>query len=773
MANLKHLLQKIWKSFLKLFSWFKSERRKSPRQSIAQTSNGDHNLNIASIKANNFNFKLQLKEAPPDAKFRLPEPFYPEKLENFTGRNKELVKLAELLIEKQDFEAGKNRAIIYGIPGVGKSALACYFAYYFYYQQNQFPDGVYGLRVNNLQVDGLQVDNLRVNEEDKNTYRGIARKFANLCGENINPDDERNATTIMQDLFADRQALLILDNAEQIHIRSLFPSSSKCAVIVTTSNSSLPDALKTSISPNRQIHLQPFEEEDSLELLEQFIEKPRITVEPDYARNIIRKVGNLPLALQVIGVNLSTGIWKKKSLKEYADALEKEKFECLQSKLDIDLNVKASFSLSLKNLSSEEQEFFACLGACAESGFSLLTASAVGNYTKSKTARYLNSLVEFSLVNLTETEQERYNLHTLIHEFAKYLLEKNPFKQNQLSQVEAKNRHASHFLEVVRSNDLNDGDVLTTLDQDIEDIILAAEWLVNQETDNYDFILLLGDFFEQFKYYQQAIDLIREFRLVAEKRHNWAVVAELCSLQVEFFLLKNDFQQAEDILESIPEAINRIELAQVKQSCEAMLLRSVSSLYQRQNKLIEAEQALIESNKILRSLGEKDRQARVLNKLGLILQRQERFSDAEDFIRKSLDIYNKSSNSRGLVKVLTNLGIVLYKQNKFKEAFHFFERSCEIAENQLKDRGRLSMILTNLGLVYQGMHDFNEAETKYRQSYFIAKEVKDLFLQNISLKYLLSLFVTHGKLEQSWNLAQELGDSKIISIALNQLGKEL
>ena len=109
--------------------------------------------------------------------------------------------------------------ILAGAGGIGKSALACHFAEL---HRADFPDGVIGLR-----VDGKDVDT-------------IAREFARCSGEEIDPEDERNATTIMQDLFRHRRALLIFDGAEAAAIRSLLPGGDRCSVVVTTRDRGLP-----------------------------------------------------------------------------------------------------------------------------------------------------------------------------------------------------------------------------------------------------------------------------------------------------------------------------------------------------------------------------------------------------------------------------------------------------------------------------------------------------------------------------------------------------
>jgi len=121
--------------------------------------------------------------------------------QSFTGREDELKSL-ECAILDQRGDRTCTIAGLSGTGGIGKSALAVHFASLF---RDRFPDGVIGLRVDNK---GLDI---------------IAREFARSAGEIIEPDDERDASTIMQSLFSGRDTLLIFDNAETPDLLRIIP----------------------------------------------------------------------------------------------------------------------------------------------------------------------------------------------------------------------------------------------------------------------------------------------------------------------------------------------------------------------------------------------------------------------------------------------------------------------------------------------------------------------------------------------------------------------
>jgi nucleoside phosphorylase/dephospho-CoA kinase len=189
----------------------------------------------------------------------------------FTCREDELKRLEELLLKKDEPKICSIVGLT-GSGGIGKSAVACHFAEL---HKTDFPDGIIGLR-----VDGKDVDT-------------IAREFAHIYGEEIEPDDTREASTIMQDVFRHRQLLLIFDNAIDSSIRSLLPGGNRCAVIITTRDRGLPTLLDT--PQEGRIDIDILLDPDAMLLLERLLGKDRVDSEREAAQLIIELVGSAGL----------------------------------------------------------------------------------------------------------------------------------------------------------------------------------------------------------------------------------------------------------------------------------------------------------------------------------------------------------------------------------------------------------------------------------------------------------------------------------------------
>jgi len=593
----------------------------------------DHFRDYAIETSYRFLIAFLKKNLPSKPKKKIP--FLPPQVDisTFTGRDKELKQLEEVLVK------GKvsNVCCIFGMSGVGKSALASHFAKQ---HKEDFPDGIIGLR-----VDGKDVDT-------------IAREFAWNYGKIIDSDDERNAAAIMQELFGHRRLLLIFDNADNATIRSLIPDGDKCAVIVTTRDRVIPALLDIPIE--KRIELLPLPSRDSRLLLESLLGKERVSSELESACNIIELVGRLPLALKIVGTTLKE-VQPWRSLVDYEQALSKERKRLEQLKIhgEIDLNVQASISLSLKFLEQTQIDFFACLSVCAESGFSLQAAMAASNCDESVAHDHLGLLYRFSLLN--RASSNRFVFHSVIFLFAKQLAVERSLRED------AAQRHARYYIEYVKSSNVKDPSVASFIAEEMNDIIRSAQWLLLQEKADFDFINHLIPFFNQYGHWEQAVDLLSGFISSFEHTEDWNGAVQLRILQAKYLSLRCEWLQAQSVLDPIGGILDKIEKQAIRRHYEAIWLITLGGVLQRQGRLEEAEKAFTRSLEIGEKIGDERGQGMVLNSLGGVLQRQGRLEEAVKAFTRSLEIGEKIGDERGLGMVLNSLGGVLQRQGRLEE----------------------------------------------------------------------------------------------------------
>jgi tetratricopeptide (TPR) repeat protein len=246
-------------------------------------------------------------------------------------------------------------------------------------------------------------------------------------------------------------------------------------------------------------------------------------------------------------------------------------------------------------------------------------------------------------------------------------------------------------------------------------------------------------------------------------------------LQAEFLLFKREIKEAEAVLETITEqkTIECIKQPDARQSCEAIRLRTLSSIYRRQKNFLQAEEVLKQSYIILTELEDREGMARVLNKLGVILGIQNNYEQSVKALCQSQTIYNELNYKRGLAKVFKNLGSVLRKQGQLTESLSILEQSLSISE-ELDDQRGLSIILNQLGITYQALEQFEDTEVAFKRSYEISLTTKDNYMQVVTLKELFQFLQNQGKLTSDYIQNIYLtSDSKItVIIALNQLARQ-
>lgn len=432
-----------------------SPKRSSPKplstdQSIAQSSIEESNIqtitgngnkqiignNTGDIYAVDTLISAPTKTLPPDAKFLLPKGFNDfKKLETFTSREAELGLISERLIQNRASDSDSIVCLV-GASGVGKSALACYFA--LSQQRKAFPGGVYGYDVGG----------------QGKSPQSIAREFVRACGGLVEEDSQQTAQDIMREAFSSRERfLLIIDNAETVEARRLFPNLPNCSIIVTTRNRSLSGRL--GIHQSNQIHLKTFSEEDALKVLAKVVGPDRINADRATAIKLTELIGNLPLALQTMGAALNYDFYKDNPLSVYLADLQQETLKSLKVGTDEDdsLDVTASFRVNLRRMEEEEKDFFASLGACGSTSFSYDTARATSDLSSSSMNRYLANLMNLSLISRASDQRDgddytkaRYTVHTLIHEFTQTLLEERNLKS------QAKWNHGNYYSDRIRTD---------------------------------------------------------------------------------------------------------------------------------------------------------------------------------------------------------------------------------------------------------------------------------------------------------------------------------
>jgi DNA-binding SARP family transcriptional activator len=223
----------------------------------------------------------------PSAHFVVPREL-PADVPYFTGRAPELASLDRILADGEQ----PRTAMISGIPGVGKSALAVHWAHRCAYL---FPDGQ------------LYVD-LQSGDQRESALRPVNALHRFLEALDVPPArvpaDLSAAVGLYRSILADRRMLVVVDNAADAEqVRPLLPGTSACRTLIT-SRDQMPGLVAT--NGVDLIDLHPCSSAEATELVSSRIGPERAGIEPATVKEIAGYCAGLPLALVNVAAQAST-----------------------------------------------------------------------------------------------------------------------------------------------------------------------------------------------------------------------------------------------------------------------------------------------------------------------------------------------------------------------------------------------------------------------------------------------------------------------------------
>ncbi|MFE3167382.1 BTAD domain-containing putative transcriptional regulator [Streptomyces sp. NPDC059224] len=318
----------------------------------------------------------------------------------FTGRDVVREELRRALVPA----AAPAVAVVSGMAGVGKSALALHVAHDL---RERFPDGQLYV---NLHGATPGVPPLAPAQALAALLRDLGADPRHI------PDHPDAAAALLRSLLAPTRTLLLFDDAANAaQVRPLLPGGPGCAVIVT-SRSPL-----TALDGARGFPLGPLTGEDSAALLRTVSGRAEI----DAGHPLVGLTGRLPLALRVVAARLAA----RRALTPEVLAGQLAATEGRLHHLEYDdLSVRRSLAVAHDALaaSARAPDRDAALalrhvGALDLPTYGALLVARLTGLDAPRAEAALDRLVEVAL--LEETAYGRYTPHDLVRDFARELAE--------------------------------------------------------------------------------------------------------------------------------------------------------------------------------------------------------------------------------------------------------------------------------------------------------------------------------------------------------------
>jgi DNA-binding SARP family transcriptional activator len=320
---------------------------------------------------------------------------------NFTGRACELATLSGLLEQEARPGRGVGIVAVTGMAGIGKTALAVYWAHQV---AGQFPDGQLFVNLRGFSPSGAPV---AATEAVHRLLAALGVPPARI------PADPDGQAGLYRSLLVGRCMLIVLDNARGAEqVRPLLPGSPGCMVLVTSRNRLTGLAAAESA---HLLNLGVLTAYESCALLSASVGAERATAEPAAISELIRLCACLPLALcdaaaRAVarpGLPLAALAAEMRDTQGRLDALETG---------EPATSVRMVFSWSRARLREPASRMFRLLGIHPGPDIAVPAAASLAGMSRGQAYLALAELCDEHL--LTEYAPGRYSLHELLRAYA-------------------------------------------------------------------------------------------------------------------------------------------------------------------------------------------------------------------------------------------------------------------------------------------------------------------------------------------------------------------
>jgi tetratricopeptide (TPR) repeat protein/transcriptional regulator with XRE-family HTH domain len=328
----------------------------------------------------------------------------PATIRNFAGRADEL-KILDGLLDGVDGPAGTTLiAAISGTAGVGKTALAVYWAHR---ASDHFPDGQLYVNLRGFDPSGAPA-------APEEVIRAFLNAFGVPPGQVPASPDAQIA--LYRSLLAGRRMLIILDNArDDAQVRPLLPGSSVCMVVVT-SRRQLAGLAATECA--HLLTLDVLSPAEAQEMLSRRLAPELLDGEPGAAGELISLCARLPLALAIAAARSAARPARPLQVlvEELRPAQGRLGVLDAADEADAVTSARAVLSWSYEGLTEPAARMFRMLAVHPGPDISAAAAASVAGVPADQARQVLAELVRASL--LAEHADGRYTCHDLLRAYA-------------------------------------------------------------------------------------------------------------------------------------------------------------------------------------------------------------------------------------------------------------------------------------------------------------------------------------------------------------------
>ena len=638
----------------------------------------------------------------------------PAAVRHFAGREAELAALAG-----QVADAGGTVVIsaVSGTAGIGKTALAVYFAHQV---ADQFPDGQLYVNLRGFDPTGSPMT-------PAEAIRGFLEAFE-VPAERI-PVTLGAQAALYRSLLAGRRVVVVLDNARDAEqVRPLLPGSPGCVVVVTSRNQLTSLIAAEGACP---VTLDLLTVVEARLLLTRRLGAGRVAAEAPAVNEIITSCARLPLALSIVAARAATH-------PEFPLASLAGELRDVRGRLhafgggEAAADARAVFSWSYQQLSPQAARLFRLLGlhpgpdttACAAASLAALPAGQARS-----------SLAELARANLvTERSPGRFTSHDLLRAYA---IEQARAHDTDDDQKAAISRVLDHYLYTAHAASLRlhpRSEPLTlpppppgVLPEEQAGFAGAWAWFdaehpvllaaieqaaaTGWDTHAWQLAWTLMDFLDrQGRWHDWAAT--QHIALSAARRHNDRAgqahahtgIGLACRWLGRYDEAYTHLQHALDLFAELGDAAG-----------QAQAHTMLGGVLEYQNRLADALLHRQQALALFRAAGDRRGQAKALNDVGWVHALLGDHYEALAQCEQALALSREVGDHRGEAHTLDSLGYAHHHLGNYQQSANYYQESVA-RHREVGSRYHLATVLGHLGDTLYATGDHPAARTAWQQA---------------------------------------------------------
>jgi tetratricopeptide (TPR) repeat protein/DNA-binding SARP family transcriptional activator len=654
-----------------------------------------------------------------------PDTLPPETAE-FVGRNEELGLLTGEAVSIP------RVAVIEGMPGVGKTALAVRAARR---AAEQYPDGTLYLDLHSHDPESPSLDAAEALHRLLRMLSVPATQIPETIGERV---------ALWRAQLSRRRTVVILDDAaSHDQIRPLLPAAGQCLMLITTRRR-LPG-----VGSARTLTLDVLSVDDAITLFQRIAGEGRVQ-DVDKVTTVVELCGRLPLAIQLTAGRISHD--RPLTLADLIEELSQSPAR-LGGTGTASPEVIAAFDLSYRALEPDHQRFFRRLGVGPCACVSLQAAAALVGCTLAEAEKALATLLDHHL--LARAPDGQFRFHDLIRGYAAARAARD---DPEAEQRQAVGRLLDYYLHSADRADRVLHSFRRRLPVPITQLPAASPSLGTAEDaagwleSEWRNILRAAQHAGRHEWKQKCADLTHVLADFLEIRAYWdeAISAHTLALQA-----------CRDVADPARIAQASLDLGAVSQQ-----------IGRHEASLLLAEEAA----GIYRSLGDRRGEAEALDQMGMAHQRTARAREALAYFHEARLLYRDAADQRGVAGTLSHSGIACSQLGRYPEALAHLRDALSLYRSAGDRRGE-AKTLSNLGRMhlYCGFH--RDALASYQKSLRIFNEIGGAQNQAILYHSIGGLYHYKGSYEEglaacrrALAIYRDIGDLPDEADVLNDIG---